>query len=259
MKRRRILLFGVAGLFCAAALLAIAILLIGRFGDTEGRVIGTTLLLAGYGVVALPGAILLDQGRDRPLAEGALGLAGLAAALAIISVWGFSDVENVGKSVGTATILAVAAAQVSALEARRKEPEPPIVRRLFAASCVTATIAAGVAVVLLWTQPSVNLYARLLGALVVLDLLLVALQPLTAALASDQPHRVGTGTPERRATGGARAARAASRVGRVGCSPSRPACSGSRARGRPYRGGRTARRCACASGRRSRRDGRSRR
>jgi hypothetical protein len=188
MTRRRILLLGVAGMLCAAALLAIAILLIGRFGDTEQRVIGTTLLLAGYGVVALPGAILLDQGRGRPLAEAALGLAGVAAALAIISIWGFSDVENLGKSVGTATILAVAAAQASALEARRTEGDPPVVRQLFAASCVTATIAAAVAVTLLWTQPTGSLYARILGAIVVLDLLLVALQPLSAALSPGPPH-----------------------------------------------------------------------
>ena len=188
MKRRRILLLGVAGLLCAAALLAIAILLVGRFGDTEGRIIGTTLLLAGYGVVSLPGVILLDQGRTRMLAEGAIGLVAVAAALALVSVWGFSDTDAVGKSVGSATVLALATAQVAALVARRKEGEPTVVLRLFAASCATATIAAAAAVALLWAQPSGSFYARLLGALVVLDLLLVALQPVTAAIASDLPH-----------------------------------------------------------------------
>ncbi len=184
MKRRRILLLGVVGLLCAAALLAIAILLVGRFGPTERRVMATTLLLAGYGLVSLPGVILLDQRRSRTLAETAIGLAGIAAALATVSVWGLSDVEAVGKSVGTATILAVAAAQVAALTARRAEHDPPVVHELFAASCVTAAVAAGFAITLLWAQPSASLYARLLGALVVLDLLLVALQPVVAALVS---------------------------------------------------------------------------
>ena len=184
MKRRKILLLAVTALLCAAALLAIAILLVGRFDETERRVVATTLLLAGYGVVALPGAVLLDQGRRRRLAEGAVALAAAAAALAIASVWGFSDTEAVGKSVGTATILAVAAAQAAGLSARQREHDPPLVQWFFAASCVTATIAAGAAVALLWAQPSGSLYVRLLGALVVLDLLLVALQPLTVALAS---------------------------------------------------------------------------
>jgi hypothetical protein len=188
MRRRRILLSAVASLLCVAALLAIAILLVGRFGDTERRVVGTTLLLAGYGVVSLPGVVLLDKGRARLLAEGAVVLAAAAAALALVSVWGFSDVEAVGKSVGTATILGVAAAQAAALTARRVKRDPPLVRKLFAASCVTATVAAGAAVAAVWAQPSGTLYARLIGALVVLDLLLVALQPVTAALASGPGH-----------------------------------------------------------------------
>lgn len=191
MKRRRVLLLGVAGLLCAAALLAIAILLMGRFGDTERRIMGTTLLLAGYGLVALPGVILLDQGRGRMLGEIAVGLAAVAAAVAAVSIWGFSGVDAVGKSVGTATILAVAAAQAAALTGRRSERDPPVVLELFAASCVTAALAAGAAVALLWTQPSANLYARVLGALVVLDLLLVALQPVLAALGSGPPHGAG--------------------------------------------------------------------
>lgn len=188
MKRRRILLLGIAGLLCAAALLAIAILLVGRFGDTERRIMTTTLLLAGYGIVSLPGAVLLDQGRGRLLAESAIVLAGIAAALATIAVWAFSDDATLGKWLGTATILAVAAAQPAALVARRRERDPRLVRRLFAASCVTAILAAGAAVALLWTQPSASVYPRLLGALVVLDLLLVALQPVTAAIASGPPH-----------------------------------------------------------------------
>ena len=189
MKRRRILLLGVAGLLCAAALLAIVILVLGRFGDIESHIMGTTLLLAGYGIVSLPGAILLDQGRRRTLAEGAIGLAAAAAALAVTSLWGFSDTEAVGKAVGTATILAVAAAQTAALVARQKAGDPPAVARLFAASCGTAALAAGAAVTLLWAQPSGAVYARLLGALVVLDLLLVALQPIAAALHSGPKHR----------------------------------------------------------------------
>jgi hypothetical protein len=189
MRRRRILLLAVAGLLCVAALLAIAILLVGRFGDTERRVVGTTLLLAGYGVVSLPGVVLLDKGRAPILGEGAVVLAGVGAALALVSIWGFSDVEALGKSVGTATILAVAAAQPAALTARRVKRDPPLVGELFAASCVTAALAAGAAVAVIWAQPSGTLYARLLGALVVLDLLLVALQPVTAALAHGARHR----------------------------------------------------------------------
>lgn len=183
MKRRRILLFGVAGLLCTSALLAIAILLAGSFGDTERHVLATTLLVAGYGVVSLPGVVLLDQGRRQTLGKGTIALSGAAAALAIVSVWAYADVDSVGKSVGTAAILAVATAQAAALAARQTERDPPPVRRLFAASCATAALAAVTAIALVWSQPDGTLPPRLLGALVVLDLLLVALQPVTAAMA----------------------------------------------------------------------------
>jgi hypothetical protein len=174
------LLLGVAGLLSASALLAIAILLVGRFGSVEGRILGTTALLAGYGLVALAGVVLLDQGRNRALAATNGALSAIAAALALASVWGLSDTDVMGKSVGTATILAVASAQASALAARRQERDPKVVRRLFAASCATVTLAAGAGTALVWAQPSGATYPRFLGALVVLDLLLVALQPVLA-------------------------------------------------------------------------------
>ena len=184
------LLLGVAGLLSVSALLAIAILLVGRFGSVEGRILGTTALLAGYGVVALPGVVLFDQERNRRLAAANAALSAVAAALSLASLWGPSDVEAMGKSVGTATILAVAAAQASALAARRQERDPRIVRRLFAASCTTVTLAAGAGTALVWTQPNEATYPRFLGALVVLDLLLVALQPVLArARPTATPHR----------------------------------------------------------------------
>jgi len=188
MRRRRILLLGVAALLCVSALLAIAILLVGRFGDTERRIVATTLLLAGYGVVSLPAVVLLDRGRHGMLAEGAIALAAVAAALAVVSVWGFSGTEAVGKSVGTATIFAVAAAQTAALVTRQTEQDPPTVRRLFTASCYTAALAAALAVAMLWAQPAGMPAGRLVAALVVLDLLLVALQPLARAFESSVPR-----------------------------------------------------------------------
>ena len=189
MTRRRILLLGVAGLLSASALLAIGILLVGRFGRTEGRILGTTALLAGYGLVALPTVMLLDQGRCRRPALAAASLAAVAAAVAVAGVW--SGSETVGKAVGSLTAFALAGAQVSALVVRRRERDPLLVRRLFAASSVTGLVAAASFAVFIWLQPSGNLFPRLFGALVVLDLLLVALQPVLARARPAGPvHRL---------------------------------------------------------------------
>ena len=81
---RRLVLIGVAVSLCATALLAIGILLFGNFGETEGRILGTTLMLAGYGLVALPAGFLLDQSRHRPLAGAVIALAATGLALALV-------------------------------------------------------------------------------------------------------------------------------------------------------------------------------
>lgn len=179
MTRRRILLLVVAGLLSATALLAIGILLVGHFGRTEGRILGTTALLAGYSLVALPAVMLLDQGRFRPLALATAALAAVSAAIALAAVWS-SGSEALGKSVGSATAFALAGAQISALTARRQERDPLAVRRLFAVSCGTVIVAASFFAVFMWIQPNGNLAPRIFGSVVVLDLLAVALQPILA-------------------------------------------------------------------------------
>lgn len=225
MRRRRLLLLGVATLLSASALLAIGILLVGRFGHTEQRILGTTMLLAGYGLLALPSVVLLDQGRFRRLAQAGLVASAVAAGLAVASIWGASGGDTLGRLVGTATVTAIAIAQAAALAARRQAGDPVVVRRLFTASCVLAVAGAAVATALLWANPRNGVYPRLLGALVILDLLVVALQPILArARPAEEEHRfsVALSTGERVeisivggevATAAAKAIRAAERSG----------------------------------------------
>ena len=180
MTGRRVLLFGVAALLSLSALLAIGILVVGRFGSVEARILGSTALLAGFGLVALPAVMLLDKERARVLAYVAAALPAVAAGLALVLIWSRSDSEALGRSLGSATIVALAFAQLAAMTARRTERDDALVRRLFALSCGTGLLGAAVGVALLWIGPDNQRAPRLFGALLVLDLLLVALQPLLA-------------------------------------------------------------------------------
>ncbi|MGZ4408148.1 MAG: hypothetical protein ACXVY6_05050 [Gaiellaceae bacterium] len=180
MTRKRALLLVIAALLSVSALLAIAILLVGSFGSTEGRILGSTALLAGYGLVVLPAIVLLDKERARRLALAGIALAALAALLALVSVWSDSNSDTLGRAVGSTTVVAVAIGQVCALAARRGIGDGALVRRLFVASCVIAVLAAVLAVTFIWTNPHGSLAPRILGAVVVLDLLFVALQPVLA-------------------------------------------------------------------------------
>lgn len=179
-SRRQLLLLGVAALLCASALLAIGILLLGRFGRTEGRILGTTGLLAGYALWSLPAAVLFDRKRLPWLATAIVVLAATAAGLATTAMWTNNPSDTLARSIGTATIVLVAAAQTAALQLRRVARDPRSVRLLFTSSIGLATLVATLLTIAVWSGHVGSAYARVLGSLVVLDLLVVALQPILA-------------------------------------------------------------------------------
>lgn len=177
---RRAVLTAVAVSLSATALLAIGVLLFGNFGETESRILQTTLLLAAYGLVSLPAGFLLDQARQRALATAILALAATGLVLSLFSVWSGGSSETVGKTVLTVTVFALAASQVGALAARRRSRDPASVRTLFAASCALALVLATMASVAAWAEIGSSAYFRALGALAVMDVLVVLLQPVLA-------------------------------------------------------------------------------
>lgn len=168
---RRTLLLAVAALMCSAAALAIGILLLGDFGGTEGRILATTLLLAVYGALAVPAAILWDQRRLPALAAACAALSAVGASLNVFAVWSEGAGDEFGKMIATVTFFLVAAVVTAALATRS-------LHRLFFPSVALAAIAASMATAAVWAETEREGYLRLLGAVVVLDVLLVALQPL---------------------------------------------------------------------------------
>jgi hypothetical protein len=86
-----------------------------------------------------------------------------------------------GKSATAITAHALAAAQTSALAARRREQDPASVRRLFLVATVLAVAVASLYAAVMVAEIDSVLVARLIGAAAVLDLLCVALQPVLAA------------------------------------------------------------------------------
>jgi hypothetical protein len=168
------------------ALLAIGILLFGHFGEIEGRILGTTIFLALFGLLALPAAILLDQERLRGLVVLLFALSAAGFALATAGIWIVDPPEVVGKLTATVIVFALAAAQTSALALRRRENDGLGLRLLFAASTGLAFVLAAVGSTAIWLEVNSQLFLRTVGAAVVLDALLVALQPVLALLRRPQ-------------------------------------------------------------------------
>jgi MFS family permease len=190
MSTRRLLLSAVAGVLTLTALLAIGILLFGRFGETEGRILGTTIFLALFGLLSLPAAILLDEGRLPGLSAllFALSLAGFA--LATAGIWIGDPPEAFGKLTGTVIAFGLAAAQTGALAARRREDDTRLLRLLFAGSAALAFVLAALGSSAIWVGVDSQVFLRSFGAAVVLDVLLVALQPLLALVRRPQRRYV---------------------------------------------------------------------
>jgi hypothetical protein len=177
---RQALLLGVVVSLSASALLAIGILLFGDFGETEGRILATTALLAAYGVLALPAGALLDRALLPVLAATLLLLSAAGFAGAVAAVWTGDPPDELGNGIATVTVFGVACAQIAALAVRRRARDPASVRRLFRVSTGLVLAVAALVSAAIWAETEHEAYLRVVAALAVLDVLLAALQPILA-------------------------------------------------------------------------------
>jgi hypothetical protein len=175
-----VLLLGAAALLSFAAALAIAVLLFGDFGSTEGRILGTTAVLAGYALLALPAAMLYDRGRLPALVGIVSALAAVGAALVISLIWSTEPPDTLAEAAATVNAWLIAAVQAAALSLRRQPRDSTAVSRLFVISTALAVTLAGALTVVIWAEIDSSRLGRVLGSLLVLDVLLVALQPILA-------------------------------------------------------------------------------
>lgn len=179
--RRLLLLIAIASLALSAAV-AILILLFGDFGETEGRILGTTFSISAASLLALPGAILLERGDRTIVAAVNVGLAAAAFVLALTLLWIWQDSEALARLLGSTVAAAAASTQVAALTLRLRTGDRESVRLSYLAACALAVLLAVMAIVAIWAEIDSEAYYRVLGALAVLDLFLVVLLSLLRRL-----------------------------------------------------------------------------
>ena len=162
----------------ATALLAIAVLLVGDFEDTDAQILLTTLAISGYSLLALPGGVLLDRGGQRSLAAAVLAATALAFLLALALIWITWDdsSETLVKVWVVATAGAGALSQAAAVTSRRRASDAAAVTRAaFASYAVGAVLAAMISFAALEDVDN-ETYYRFLGAAAVANVTLVVLQ-----------------------------------------------------------------------------------
>ncbi len=191
MRWRRLLLLAVIASLAVTAALAIGILLLGDFDDTEWRVLGTTFAISVASLLALPGAQLLDQRRAVPLAWATVALAAVAFVLFEHALWTDEDSETAWKRVGTAAVFAVATTQIAALTSRLKADDRKSVGVLYFGTVGLGLLLATLATTAMWKEIDSDVFYRVLAALAVLNVFLVVLQPLLRRLGgASQSYRV---------------------------------------------------------------------
>jgi hypothetical protein len=178
---RRFALGLAAVAFCVAGGLAVLFLV---FGDElEGaswKLLTTAVLLGLYGLLALPGARLLDHDRGSILGWSAvlLAVAGLVWSFRI--VWGgLDDSDGSWRLLVTLTACGTAVTQACGTTARRHETDPPLVDRLWAVSNLLAYSLAGLITLGCWNAVGAgSFFWRMVLVLATVDVVTVVLQAL---------------------------------------------------------------------------------
>jgi hypothetical protein len=188
MKPRRILLLAVVGALCLTALIAIMALLTGNFGETEGKILATTGGFALASLFAMRGTILLDQNRHRELGWTVVALSALAFLLELKVVWiDEGDSPVTWKALAITAGFAGALGQIATSLARRRPSDPSSLRPLaWAAGGCALTVELLIAIAAIEEVDDSGFY-RLLAAIFVLDVLLVALESVVRRLGTPAP------------------------------------------------------------------------
>ena len=103
----RTFLLGMLGALVAALLVIVAMVLLGEYTETRGRLLLTFLVLAPFCLSAIPPSALLRRGRLLPVAWTGLVASGAGFVLVVTGIWATPDADAYWK---TTAIVSIAAA-----------------------------------------------------------------------------------------------------------------------------------------------------
>ena len=106
-------LAGMLGGLGAAVLVIVAMVLLGEYTKTGGRLFLTALILAGFCLSALAPSVLYRRQRFRPLATVGILAAAVGFILVATGIWATPDSDAYWKTAAIASILAWCTFQVS--------------------------------------------------------------------------------------------------------------------------------------------------
>ena len=109
----RTFLLGMLGALVAAFLVIVAMILLGEYTKTRGRLLLTFLVLAPFCLSAIPPSALLRRGRFQPVGWAGLVASGAGFILVATGIWATPDSDAYWKTAAIVSILASSTFQTS--------------------------------------------------------------------------------------------------------------------------------------------------
>lgn len=186
---RRFFLYLLITSVAVSAVVGIAVVLFGDFGEFETKVLLTTLTISVTSVLGLACGVSFETRSGRRLPAAGVFFTVAAAILWIVMIWytPARPADWFPKSTATATLLAVACSHLSLLYIARLDQ-----RFVWSRYAVTVAVwgITGFLLYMLWLEPSISedLSGRILG---VLSILIAALTVITPVF-----HKLSTPVPD---------------------------------------------------------------
>ena len=189
----RTVLIGLMASLVVNALIGIGLIVRGEFGQTEGRVLATSLSLAVFTVMGIPGAMQWER-------HGRVGLgwfcvlgAALSFCLVVVAIWrdGFFGNEGIVKATVTIVVLAFWGNHTALLLFATSRQA--VLRLTMALTFGVMAVVAGISILAVWTEDISDLVGRILAALIVLDVLGSLAVPVLSRLHRQDATRASKG------------------------------------------------------------------
>ncbi len=173
----RAFLLGILAALVAALLVIVAMVLLGEYTKTRGRLFLTFLVLAPFCLSAVPPSALLRRGRLQPVGWAGLVVSGSGFILVAAGIWATPDSDAYWKTAAIVSILAASLFHISWL--LLMAPIRPFVVRLSWTVMATSSLAALLSVAGIigeikpaayWWAVFLSVFAAVVGSLVLLAL-----------------------------------------------------------------------------------------
>lgn len=190
MNTRKILLNTLIASVVVSAVIGIAVILFGQFGEIEVRVLMTTLTVTATSILGLACGAYYESGRGRRLPLAGITLSVISALALFLIIWNvLDDNETYIKTTMTLVIGAIVASHLSLLRLARLDGR---FAWTYSFAVVCDVLLAAIVLYLMWFEPEgeSDLVFRTMGVLSILIAALTVVTPVFHRLSAGEDNRV---------------------------------------------------------------------